>query len=171
METYFALFGNVLAVFAIRAVIALLIFLVFAWLARIARHGAQRSLARTTAHMNSTVFFGRVIQGVILIVGSILAIAAVGWDFSGMAALLGFIAVAATLAVQDITRNAIAGWYLLIEHPFQVGDLVEVEGAQGVIEDVGTRTTILRTAQGERVIVPNQVMFTSVVTQKRKEAS
>lgn len=171
MDLFFAQWGNTLAIFAMRLVIALAIFLVSTWLARIAKHGAQRSLARTTAHTNSTVFFGRVIQGVILIVGGIIAIAAVGWDLSGMAALLGFIAVAATLAVQDITRNVIAGWYLLIEHPFQVGDLVEVEGSQGVVEDVGTRTTILRNAQGERVIIPNHVLFTSIVTQKKKEAS
>jgi len=168
MEQFFAQWGPASASFWVRAVWAFAIFLIAFSLSDNIQRGAQKNLARAGAGPNSVLFFGRVAQTAALLVGGAIALAVLGVDLSALAAVLGFLAVAATLAVQDITRNIIAGWYLLIERPFQVGDTVCIENQEGVIEDVGARTTTLRNADGDRVIVPNQIMFTGVVTQKKK---
>ncbi|MBI5650623.1 MAG: mechanosensitive ion channel [Chloroflexi bacterium] len=168
MEQFISQWGPASSTFLVRALWAFAIFLIAFSLSDTTQRAAQKNLARTGAGPNSVLFFGRVAQTAALLVGGAIALAVLGVDLSALAAILGFLAVAGTLAVQDITRNIIAGWYLLIERPFQVGDIVRVEDQEGTIENVGARTTILRNAAGDRVIVPNQIMFTSVVTQKKK---
>jgi small-conductance mechanosensitive channel len=103
----------------------------------------------------------------ILILGVLLALAILGIDLPALTAFVGLITIALSLSLQDIARSLLAGLYLLIERPFDVGDTVDVGGQQGVIEDVSMRTTILRSSSGDRVIVPNLVMFTSVIVQKK----
>jgi small-conductance mechanosensitive channel len=69
-----------------------------------------------------------------------------------------------SLAVQDILKNFFSGVYLLLERPFRVGDTIRVKDQQGVVENIGVRTTMLRTAENVEVLVPNVMVFTEVVT-------
>jgi small-conductance mechanosensitive channel len=167
MEQFFSQWGPTSITFWVRALWALAVFIGSVSVAQLGRRGIQRSLQRAGAPPNAILFFGRVVQLILLALGLLFALAVLGVELSALAAIFGVLTVAVTLSLQDILRSAIAGWYLLIERPFQVGDTVEVDGKEGVIEDVGMRTTILRNADGARVIVPNTVMFTSVVTQKK----
>ena len=138
-----------------------------------ASRGVQRALQRIPAHPNALLFAARIVQLSILALGIFLALAILGIDLPALTAFVGLITIALSLSVQDIARSLLAGLYLLIERPFEVGDTIDVGGQQGVIEDVSMRTTILRSATGDRVIVPNLVMFTSTIVQKnnRKETS
>lgn len=167
IEQFFSQWGPTSSAFWVRTVWALAISVGFIPISRIGRRGIQHSLQRAGAPPNAILFFGRIAQSAILTLGLLFALAVLGIELSALAAFFGILTVAITLSLQDILRSAIAGWYLLIERPFQVGDTVEVNGKEGVIEDVGMRTTILRSADGKRVIVPNTVMFTSVVTRKK----
>ena len=118
------------------------------------------------------VFVARVAQLGILTLGVVLALAIIGVDLPALTALVGLLTIALSLSLQDIIRGLLAGLYLLIERPFQVGDTVDVGGQQGVIEDVTMRTTILRSTSGDRVIVPNLVMFTTTIVHRQiKEPS
>ncbi len=167
MEQFFSQWGPVSSLFWVRALWAVSIFIVVTWMASQSRRGTQRSLQRAHAHPNAILFLGLVAQYGVIFLGLVLTLAVLGVELSALAAVLGFGTIALTLSLQDIARNFIAGLYLLIERPFQIGDTIEVEGQRGVIEDVEIRTTILRNADGDRVIVPNSVMFTSVVIQKK----
>lgn len=167
MDQLFSQWGPTSSMFWVRALWALAVFSGAVSVAGLGRRGIQRSLQRAGAPPNGILFFGRTAQLTLLALGLLFALAVLGIELSALAAIFGILTVAITLSLQDILRSAIAGWYLLIERPFQVGDTVAVDGKEGVIEDVGMRTTILRSAGGERVIVPNTVMFTQVVTQKR----
>ncbi len=154
--------------FSVRLLWALLAFLIIAWIADITRRGTRRTLERTRARLNMILFSARVAQLGVLVLGGMLALAIVGVPFTDMAALVGLATVALSVSLQDIIRNLLAGLYLLIEHPFELGDSIDISGQQGVIEDVGMRTTILRDKDGNRVIVPNLAMFNNVITQKKK---
>lgn len=167
MEQLFSQWGPASPLFWVRALWAISIFIGVAWIASLSRRGTQRSLQRIRAHPNAILFFGLVAQYGVVAFGLVITLAILGVELSALAAVLGFGTVALTLSLQDIARNFIAGLYLLIERPFQVGDTIEVGGQKGVIENVELRTTIMRNADGDRVIVPNTVMFTSVVIQKK----
>lgn len=167
MDQLVSNWGPTSPLFWVRAVWAILSFLVVAWVAGTARSGTRRTLLRVHAHPNAILFMARLIQMGILALGVLLVLALLGIDFTALTAFLGFITIALSLSLQDVARSLLAGLYLLIERPFEVGDTVVVDGQEGLIEDVKMRTTILRTAAGDRVVVPNLVMFTSVIIQKK----
>jgi small conductance mechanosensitive channel len=70
------------------------------------------------------------------------------------------------LAFQDVLKNFIAGIYLLVEHPFTIGDRIKVRDAEGSVEEVDIRTTALKTDTGMIILVPNTIMFTEIVTNR-----
>ena len=77
--------------------------------------------------------------------------------------LLGLSSVAVGFAFQDIFKNFLAGILLLLNESFRLGDQVIVNGFEGTIEDITIRSTQIRTYQGERVVIPNAIVFTSPV--------
>ena len=70
------------------------------------------------------------------------------------------------LAFQDVLKNFIAGIYLLVERPFTIGDRVKVRDAEGSVEEVDIRTTALKTDAGVIILVPNNIIFTEIVTNR-----
>lgn len=169
MEQFFTLWGPASTLFWVRAIWALALFIVMAGLGNLVRRAAHNNLRRAHVHVNAIVFTGRIVQLAFLALGLVIFFAELGVDLSALAAIVGLVTVALSLSLQDITRSLIAGLYLLIERPFQVGDVIDVGGTQGTVEDVGLRTTLMRDQEGNRIIVPNNVLFTSVVTQKKAE--
>src|SRR5204863_8385263 len=83
---------------------------------------------------------------------------------AGLLALAGAVGLAFSLATQDILKNFFSGIYLLLERPFRVGDTIRVKDQQGIVENIGVRTTMLRTPENVQVLVPNAVVFAEVVT-------
>ncbi|MEL7351344.1 MAG: mechanosensitive ion channel family protein [Cyanobacteria bacterium P01_A01_bin.116] len=83
--------------------------------------------------------------------------------FNDLIALLGFGSVAIGFAFQDIFKNFLAGILLLLQEPFSLGDQIIVSGFEGTVEDIALRSTQLRTYQGELIVMPNSVVFTSPV--------
>jgi len=77
--------------------------------------------------------------------------------------LLGLSSVAISFAFQDIFKNFLAPILLLLHEPFQLGDQIVVEGFEGTVEEISMRSTQILTYQGERVIVPNAIVFTNSV--------
>lgn len=77
--------------------------------------------------------------------------------------LLGLGSVAFGFAFQDIFKNFLAGILLLLNEPFRLGDQIIVDEFEGTIEDITIRSTQIKTYQGERIIIPNSVVFTSPV--------
>lgn len=77
--------------------------------------------------------------------------------------LLGLSSVAVGFAFQDIFKNFLAGVLLLLNEPFRLGDQIIVDKFEGTIEDITIRSTQIKTYQGERIIIPNSIVFTSPV--------
>lgn len=77
--------------------------------------------------------------------------------------LLGFGSVAVGFAFQDIFKNFFAGVLILANEPFRLNDQIIVNDFEGTVEEIDIRVTKIRTYQGERVVVPNAVVFTSPI--------
>ncbi len=77
--------------------------------------------------------------------------------------LLGLSSVAIGFAFQDIFKNFLAGVILILNESFRLGDQVIVNGFEGTIEDINIRYTQINTYQGERIVIPNAIVFTSAV--------
>lgn len=77
--------------------------------------------------------------------------------------LLGLGSVAIGFAFQDIFKNFLAGVLLLLNEPFRLGDQVIVDDFEGTIENITIRSTQIKTYQGERIVIPNAIVFTSAI--------
>ncbi|HEX6800110.1 MAG TPA: mechanosensitive ion channel family protein [Ktedonobacterales bacterium] len=112
---------------------------------------------------NLAVLGGRAIYIAILALGAIIILGVWGPGLVFPAALLGALAVALSLSLQDVLKNLVAGIYLLLEHPFLIGDSITISTYTGEVEDIQIRYTALHTVEGQRVLVPNGLLFSSPV--------
>jgi len=143
---------------------ALVIAAVTLLVARAIRAATMRTLARHRAYGNATILIGNVAQIAVITIGALGIVAiytrdAFGWilgSFSAVAIVIG-------LSLQDILKNFFAGAWVLVERPFNIGDVIEVSGFSGTVEDISFRTTQMRTDDGRQVIVPNGTFMTSAV--------
>jgi potassium efflux system protein len=80
------------------------------------------------------------------------------------ATLGGGIAIGLGFAAQTVIKNFISGFILLGEKPIGIGDLVEVGGILGNVQDIGSRSTLLRTGENKDILVPNSYFLENTIT-------
>jgi potassium efflux system protein len=100
----------------------------------------------------------------ILLIGFFVAVAALGFDLTKITILAGALSVGIGFGLQNIINNFVSGIILLFERPIKVGDTIQLDDAVGVVEHIGIRATIVRTADGSEIIVPNGSLISSRVT-------
>ena len=92
---------------------------------------------------------------IILLVGFFAAVAALGLDMTKITILAGAFSVGVGLGLQTIFNNFVSGLILLFERPVNVGDLVQIDDASGIVEHIGIRASVIRRNDGSEIIVPN----------------
>jgi MscS family membrane protein len=102
----------------------------------------------------------RVGRVVVAIIGVTILLSHFGVNVTGFAAALGIGGLAFSLAARDTIADAIAGFIILVDRPFRIGDRIEIQGVGtwGDVTDIGLRTTRIRTRDNRMVIVPNSVI-------------
>lgn len=75
----------------------------------------------------------------------------------------GLIGLAVGIAFRDITENFLASIVLSMQRPFETGDLLEVSGVTGYVQQLNVRTTILMTLDGNLVQIPNATIYKSTL--------
>lgn len=78
--------------------------------------------------------------------------------FTGLLAGAGFAGIVIGLAAGDTIGDVIAGFLIFYNHPFDIGDWVEIDGTEGIIEDVQLGATTLITWDNEKVTIPNRLV-------------
>jgi len=136
--------------------------------ARVMRGLARRQFRRTRVDLQVSVLATRLITVAVILIGIIFAFTV----WFGNPALVfggfGVFALAFGLAFQDILKNFIAGIFLLLERPFRIGDEITADNRTGVVENVEVRTTTLRTEDGEEVLIPNSLVYTSTIVNRTR---
>ena len=95
----------------------------------------------------------------------VLAIAAsLGVDVKTFLAGLGIGGLAVALAAQDTIANMFGSLVVVMDHPFRVGDAVRIAGNEGTVEDIGLRSTRLRTPARTQVVIPNKTVASEAIT-------
>jgi len=111
-----------------------------------------------------TVLFGRLAYWGVAILATVLALDQVNFNVVAFVAGLGIVGFTIGFALQDIAKNLVAGILLLLQQPFDIGELIEVNGYSGKVEDISLRATELRTFDGLLVYIPNADVYTSPLT-------
>ena len=106
----------------------------------------------------------RLVKYVIVVIGFLIALQMIGFDLSILAVFGGLFGVGIGFGLQNIFSNFASGLILLLERPIQVGDIIEVDGLSGKVEEIGFRVAIVNTFDNESMIVPNSDLVTERVT-------
>ncbi|HCT65680.1 MAG TPA: mechanosensitive ion channel protein MscS [Lachnospiraceae bacterium] len=126
-------------------------------------------LKQIDAKKSSTL--GAVISSVskytIIFIGVCSILIHLGVSPTTLAAVLGTGTVAIGLGAQSVIKDIIAGFFIILENQFGVGDIITIEGKTGSVEDITIRTTQLRGADGTLHIIPNGAI--SIVSNMCKE--
>lgn len=105
----------------------------------------------------------RTILFVIWALGVVSALGNAGYDVKALLGTLGIGGLAFALAAQDTIKNIFGGVTIFTDRPFRIGDHVKVEGFEGFIEDIGMRSTRLRTMEKRLVTIPNYRMVDAAI--------
>ncbi|MCJ8520995.1 small-conductance mechanosensitive channel [Pseudorhizobium tarimense] len=75
----------------------------------------------------------------------------------------GLAGIIVGFAFRDIAENFLASLLLSVRNPFSMGDLIEVAGETGIVQNLNTRSTVLLTLDGNHVQIPNATVFKSTI--------
>jgi len=146
-------------------VVAVIVFLVFLIGSRVVSTVVVAALKRRNIRSDMVQVGGRVVAFFLLGVGLSFAI---GFAFQSQNLTLAGILLATIIAsfgVQDLLKDYVSGYYVLLERHIRVGDRITLEGVgSGTVTDVRLRVTLLKTDSGDLVVVPNSELFNKAVT-------
>ncbi len=106
----------------------------------------------------------KLIHYVMVFVGFLLAISALGLEITKLTIMLSALGVGIGFGLQSIVNNFVSGIILLFERPVRVGDIIEIGGKGAVIKRIGLRSTIVTTFDGADLVIPNANMVSNEVT-------
>jgi len=110
-------------------------------------------------------FVARLILWVIVL---LLILDNLGVNITGLVAGLGIGGIAVALAVQNILGDLLASLSIVLDKPFVVGDAIAVDGLQGTIENIGLKTTRVRSISGEEMVFANNDLLKSRIHNFKK---
>jgi len=150
--------------YGMRILIALVIFIVGRWIARLITNMTKRAMAKAGVEQTLMTFLGNLIYYVLLVAVIIATINQVGIQTTSLLAVLGAAGLAIGLALQGSLSNFAAGVMIVGFRPYKVGDFIEAGGVTGVVEQVQIFTTIMRTGDNKKIIVPNSQVMAGEIT-------
>lgn len=100
------------------------------------------------------------IRALLVLVGLLFALSAVGVDLTALSVLGGALGVGLGFGLQKLAANYVSGFVILFERSLRIGDTVRVDNFEGQVMDIKTRYTLIRSLTGRESIVPNEKLIT-----------
>jgi len=144
-------------------VLGIIVFFLFYLLSIVVGRLIQRSTRKYRANLG--VVFARLTGAATILLGFLVAFSIVAPSFQAadLIKVLGIGGVAIGFAFQNILQNFLAGLLLLWAEPFRIGDEIKLDNFEGIVEEIQTRATMIRTYDGRRIVIPNADLFTHSV--------
>ena len=120
----------------------------------------QRVLRQHMNDLSLRKVAANTIRAVLLLVGLLFALSAVGVDLTALSVLGGALGVGLGFGLQKLAANYVSGFVILAERSLRIGDTVRVDGFEGTVMDIKTRYTLIRSLTGRESIVPNEKLIT-----------
>lgn len=146
--------------------IAALLMLLVHVIGRSFRNRVTRGARFGSLNDNAALVIGRLVYAGCIAGGLLVSLMVTGFGFhlNDLVQLLGIGGVALSFAFRDILQNFLAGYVLLLSRSLLIGDDIRIGEHVGTIEDVQTRVTVIRSVDGRRILVPNSMFFSEIVS-------
>ena len=154
-----------------KAIVAMVIFFLSIYLAGVVARFVHRALDRRKTDHEINLVLTKVTRWSIIILGIFVALQQMGFDLSAFLVSLGVVGFTIGFALQDISKNFIAGMLILFQQPFDIGDAIKVVDYVGTVINVDLRATEIKTFDGKIVLIPNADVYTSPITNYSRETN
>lgn len=148
-----------------RWIVALIILVIGLLAAKLSKRWLNAILNRSRVRDDLLLknFFSRSVSVAIIISAILIALDCINIPITSFIAGLGITGIILGFALRDTFASFAAGLLLLIYRPFRAGELIEVEGAQGIVEELTIVNMQMTTTDGVRVILPNSKVWGSKI--------
>ena len=166
MDTLTQTLQELLAQFVLflpRLVVALVVFVAALVVAGFFGRLVRRALEKRNTDPELTLLLTQLTRWGTVVVGCVVALQQVDFDLTAFLAGLGILGFSVGFAIQDVSKNLVAGLLLLLQQPFDIGDVIEVKGYLGAVVTVDLRATELRMLDGRNVLIPNADVYTNPI--------
>lgn len=144
----------------VKAIILIIVILLVAgWAKKLVTAAASKARVEITL----SKFFGNMARWAVLILGAIAILQTFGVNTTSFAAVVAAMGFAVGMAMSGTLGNFSSGVMLLIFRPFKVGDVVNIGGTIGKVDEIELFSTTLDTADLRRIIVPNGSIFGATI--------
>jgi small conductance mechanosensitive channel len=154
----------------INLISAIVIFFIGKWIVNLVVKGLMTAMQKGDMDITLRRFVANLARMLLMLFVIIAAIHQLGIQTASLIALLGAAGLAVGLALQGSLSNFAAGVLIVLFRPYKVGDWIEGGGVSGSVEEVQILTTVLKTGDNKRVIIPNsQIMGTTITNYSANE--
>jgi small conductance mechanosensitive channel len=147
-----------------KIILALAIYVVGKWIAKKITAVIRKLMERNSVDPTLVNFLANIVYAVLLVAVILAALDALGMNVTSLLAVVGAAGLAVGLALKDSLGNFAAGVMLVIFRPFKQGDVVEVAGVVGKVDEVLIFSTVLTTPDNKQIIIPNGQVGAGTIT-------
>jgi hypothetical protein len=178
LQRYWEQYGNTIILNALQIALIIIVLLAARWLGgrviTLITHALTRKIEvseRRQAQIRTIgILLNNVLSYVLLFVGVLSVLGALGVNLGPVLATAGITGLAISFGAQQIVRDVLSGFFILVEDQFAVGDEVTIDGVHGVVETMGMRITRIRDDEGKLITLANGGI-TRVVNHSRGRAT
>jgi len=143
-----------------------LVLMVTLWLSAL----AERALiAPAVSDLSVRKMAGNVLRAVLMFLGLVIALSTFGVDLTALSVLGGSLEENLGFGLQNLAANYVSGFVILFERSLRIGDNIVLHQFEGQVVDITTRYTLIRGANGQDAVVPNQDLTTEMVLKQRRD--
>ena len=143
-----------------------LVLMVSLWLSAL----AERALiAPAVMDLSVSKMAGNALRALLMFLGLVIALSAIGVDLTVLSVLGGALGVGLGFGLQNLAANYVSGFVILLERSLRIGDNIVMHSFEGQVVDITTRYTLIRGANGQDAVVPNQDLTTGMVLKQRRD--
>ncbi|MEW6294415.1 MAG: mechanosensitive ion channel domain-containing protein [Pseudomonadota bacterium] len=113
---------------------------------------------------NLRIVFSRLLRALLILIAVLIGLPLVGIDLTTLSVFGGALGVGLGFGLQKIAANYVSGFIILLDRSIRIGNLIDVANMRGVVTRITTRYTVLRGMTGVEMIVPNELLVSSVIT-------
>lgn len=141
------------------------------WANAIVDYFLNRSQKRNAARVTTLRAAGFIIKLVLAVIAAVVILDNIpGVEITALIASLGITGIAVALAVQNILSDLFASLSIVLDKPFVIGDFIIVDTHMGTVENIGLKTTRLRSLSGEQLVFSNNDLLKSRVRNFKRMA-
>jgi len=159
-----AISADMLSVIGFRLITAVAIFYVGKWIAKFLTKMVKKAMARGDIEDTLEHFLGNMLYYTLMAAVIIATINQLGVQTTSLLAVVGAAGLAIGLALQGSLSNFASGVMIVAFRPYKVGDFIAAGGVTGTVEEVQIFTTIMKTPDNKKIIVPNSQIMAGEIT-------